>query len=186
MKGIIFIHGFNKTSNDFNKTEQGKDINIEKQIGKRNHTILIQIDNYMDVDTNMKNIIEKLKKYNVKEWILVCHSLAIIYCLQLLKYNIFSGVCLIDPTVLDDISIKEYNINMDNYIKVNDISTKIVFHIHLNYDEKDLEYFSRQVKYYSKFIGKNDKSKMIIHPNKSHMLHYTDSPKILRSILDLI
>ena len=67
-----------------------------------------------------------------------------------------------------------------------DSSTKIVFHIHLEYDENNLSKLSGQVKFYKQFDTKNSRSKNVIYPNKGRMIHYADVPKIVDSILSIL
>jgi len=191
---VVFIHGFNKKSEYWNKNEFNKDINIEKIISKKAYTLLIQVDNYL-VDPKMAviPIIEQMKLCGQKKWTIVCHSLGIIYGLELLNYDMqISGLCLIDPTTLDNIFVEE--ITNDGWTEIvkycitakYNPSPKIIFHIHLDYDDDNQDRFARRIKFFKQFIGKNDKSKIIIHPNKGHMIHYTDAPKIISSILNII
>ena len=89
MAGVIFIHGFNKTPDTWNKTESGKDILIEKLVSKKAHTLLVHIDDY---DSNPSEtvvpIIDQIKLVGLKKWTVVCHSLGVIYGLELLKSDI--------------------------------------------------------------------------------------------------
>ena len=194
---VIFIHGYNKKLEYWNKNEFGKEINIEKTISKKSYTLLIQIDNFeINPAIGIIPIIEQMKLVKNKNWIIVCHSLGVIYGLELLKHDIkIVGMCLIDPTSLDEIYIKELIddnwMDIANYCSTEKYnpSSKIIFHTHFDYNQNDVnnvDYFNRQIKFYGKFINKNNKSKIIIHPNKGHMIHYTDSPKIINSISDLI
>lgn len=182
--GVILIHGLNKSCDTWNITEFGKSINIEQQLAKKAHTILIQIDDYNNY--HITNILNEMDKYKVKSWIVVCHSLAIVYGLHLLNHGI-TRVCLIDPTVLDDIYFEELKkrewFNLLDLCEIDiKLSAKVIYHIHLDYDDK----FDDKVNFYKKFIKQNDKSKMFVHPDKGHMIHYTDSQKIINSIMDLI
>ena len=195
MAGVIFIHGFNKTPDTWNKTESGKDILIEKLVSKKAHTLLVHIDDY---DSNPSEtvvpIIDQIKLVGLKKWTVVCHSLGVIYGLELLKSDIpITGVCLIDPTVPDAKFIskleKEGRHVLKSYCKDHtqlDFPPKIIFHIHFDYDMRKPEKLSRKVQYYNGLTTKNDKSEIIIHMNKGHMLHYTDGPKIVNSIMNLI
>jgi len=182
--GVIFIHGLNKSANNWNISEFNKSINIEQQLVKKAHTILIQIDDYNNYP--ITSILNEMNKYKVKSWTVVCHSLGVVYGLHLLDHGI-TRICLIDPTVLDDVYFEElktrewYNL-LDLCKTEIKLNTKMIFHIHLDYDDE----FDDKVKYYKKFIKVNDKSKMFIHPDKGHMIHYTDSQKIINSIMDLI
>lgn len=168
---VIFIHGYNKKLEYWNKNEFGKEINIEKTISKKSYTLLIQIDNFeINPAIGIIPIIEQMKLVKNKNWIIVCHSLGEIYIKELIDDNWMD--------IANYCSTEKYN-----------PSSKIIFHTHFDYNQNDVnnvDYFNRQIKFYGKFINKNNKSKIIIHPNKGHMIHYTDSPKIINSISDLI
>ena len=176
---VVFIHGKGKHKSHWNVTEFGKVTNIENTISKSAKTFLLQVDNF---DLHPKEVIEpfisEMEKYKC---VIVCHSLAIVYAWEILKCIPVIGLCLIDTTALD---IYSKNETVPNYIKeiVWNIPNKLVVHVHLNYTLDKLTDFDEQVSYYTPFIRKNEKSNMMIHPYKSHMLHYSDSPKIIESI----
>jgi len=191
---VVFIHGFNKKSEYWNKNEFNKDINIEKIISKKAHTLLIQVDDYLiNPKIAVIPIIEQMKLSEQKKWTIVCHSLGILYGLELLNYDIqINGVCLVDPSTLDNTFIEKITnrgwTEIAEYcttVKYNP-SPKIIFHIHLEYREDKQNRLARQIRFFKQFTGKNDKSKIIIHPNKGHMIHYTDAPKIISSILSIV
>lgn len=194
---VVFIHGFGKSSTTWNLTEFNKNINIEKLIAAKARTLLVQIDDYQaDPAITVIPIVEKMKAENNK-WTIVCHSIGVIYGLELLNHGLtISGFCLIDPSTPTESFVQEEiedgYINIGTYCRSNflekklQIEPKIVFHVHLDYDPTDLDDFADGVEFYKQFVGKNDKSKIIIHPGKGHMIHYTDGPKIVNSILSLL
>ena len=202
---VIFIHGNHKKATSWNVTDFGKVINIEATIKKKNRTLLIQVDDFTVSPSKLvRSFVESMKD---QQWIIVCHSLGIVYCYEFVKHLKIVGICFIDCTPLDETFLKKLSCNIDNtcdelnsvapssssrdellydYIKNIrwDLSPKIICHVHINYqsDEK----FDRKVKYFSSITRKNDKSKMMIHPGKGHMIHYNDSAKIIDSITQLI
>lgn len=189
---VAFIHGYNKTPNTWNTTEFGKNINIETMIATKAETLLIAIDFDADPKQAIIPILTEMKSKN-KKWIIVCHSLGVVYGLELLNYDInIHAVCLIDPTPLDDIYIKESLITHSHISKYCsnlgkiDYPAKIIFHIHLDYNSDELHILKQKTEFYKNLIGKNNRSAMFIHPGKGHMIHYTASPKIIESIMSLI
>lgn len=165
-QAVVFIHGRGKQSNTWNISEFGKAINIELTIAKKVKTLLIQVDDFschpLDI---ISSLLDEMKNYR---WIVVCHSLGIIYCYELLKHLTISGICLVDCTDLSDyrnkiITTESTLINYLETVEWN-IPNRVICHVHFNYE----------------------KSKIMIHPNKSHMLHYTDAPKIIDSIMLLL
>lgn len=194
MFNVIFIHGLGKNSNQWNITEHGKNINIEKIVASKSSTLMYDIKDFTeDPQLIINDIIEKIKSIK-GGWIIVCHSLGAIYSLGLLVHDIsIIGFVLIDPTPFDTKYIEIIQergwIKVVNYFNNTTFSPspspKIRFNIHLNYEIDQSELFNRQVEYYTKFSNKNSKSKIILHPEKSHMLHYTDAPKIIESILEM-
>ena len=190
---VIFIHGNNKNSSTWNITEFGKVINIEKTISKQCRTMMLQLDDYTESpDIIVQPFLEEMKQY---KWIIVCHSLGIIYYYELVKHLTVIGVCFIDCTNLEKYlkshidknwNIIEYLKNTNLNITNLNIPSKIVFHIHCNYNYDKIEEFNDKLLYFTSFSRKNNKSMLIIHPNKGHMIHYTDSSKIINSIMILL
>lgn len=200
--GVIFIHGLDKKAEQWNVSEFDKNINIEKTIGMKYETILIQLDDFkINPDEICAFIIKQTESsLNSKNkiWTIVCHSLAALYALQLLKYDEIkiNGIVLVDPTPLDDLYTdylrKKGWDDLANYIDTENIkprkppSPKIKFHVHLDYNFSNINKFNNQIEFYSRYANPNSKSKIIIHPNKGHMIHYTDGPKIIESILSIL
>ena len=191
---VVFIHGFNKKSEYWNKNEFNKDINIEKIISKKTQTLLVQIDDYsINPKTIVTSIINQMKEFGQKKWIIVCHSLGVIYGLEILNHDIqIGGLCIIDPSTPNDKFIEkitsEGRVEMAEHSKNAQYGkpSKTIFHIHFDYDVNKPQRLTKQIKFFSQFTSANDKSKIIIHPNKGHMIHYTDTPKIISSILTMI
>ena len=195
---VCFIHGFNKTPDTWNQTEAGKNINIEKIISGKEKvkTLLVRIDNFkISPQILVTQLVEQMKS-EPNKWTIVCHSLGVVYGLELLNHDItINGFCLVDPTSLNEEYIREITDSsweegatycLNNFVKKVDYPAKIIFHIHLDYDIQDQIYFCHQIQYYKQFVGKNTKSKIIVHPGKGHMIHYTDTAKIIESILSLL
>jgi hypothetical protein len=66
------------------------------------------------------------------------------------------------------------------------IPNKVVCHAHLNHQIDKVCEFNGCIKYFTPFTRKNDKSKIMIHPDKGHILHWYDAPKIIESIMLLL
>jgi len=189
-QAILFIHGKGKKSETWNTTESGKIIDIEKSLSKNVHTMLLQVDDFTIIPSKLiDQIIDDMRFYR---WIIITHSLGVVHAFELLGRQIMiDGLCFIDPTAFTGRyidSIKQFEIA--EWIKeqlIIEVTPRIVFHIHINYQsgrEEDL--FQEKIIEYSKFTHKNDKSRVIVHYNKSHMIHYTDAPKIIDSLKDLL
>lgn len=192
--GCVFIHGFNKNSTTWNITEYGKHIDIESIIKTKAETILVDIVDFkISPKIQMIPIIEQIMSSSIKKWIIVCHSLGVIHALELLRYSLpIIGVCLIDPTALDQEYINTLEergwsdiLDYCNNLQIN-IKPGIQYYIHIDYDTHDINGFNAKVEFYKKFAGPNDKSKLIIHPGKGHMIYYTDAPKIINSIISMM
>ncbi|CAK7995064.1 Hypothetical protein POVR1_LOCUS582 [uncultured virus] len=186
--GVVFIHGNHKKAETWNVTESGKVIGIETLVTKKNFTMLMQID---DFNVPPLKIVQPLvAEMESRRWVIVCHSLGIIYCHELMKHLKVIGLCLIDPTPLDEVFQKKiaessHLLSYIQEIKLK-IPAKVVCHLHLNYDPNDVDQFNRKIEYFTPLTRANQRSKMIVHPNKGHMIHYTDTPKIVESINNLL
>lgn len=184
--GVVFIHGNHKTIETWNLSEFGKKIDIEVSIRKRTETVMIQVDDFLlGPEDTVKSLLPSMMN---RRWVIVCHSLGIVYCYELLKHLTITGICFIDCTDLEAFG-KELADKppcpLQDYLKEVkwNLSTKIVCHVHLNFPSED---FEQRVDYFSGWTRKNEKSKMIIHPRKGHMIHYTDSQTIIFSIMELL
>lgn len=191
--GVVFIHGYGKSSDTWNVSEHGKVIDIENSIRNRMDTITITINDYTISPVIAMSSVFHRMKISSNKWIIVCHSLGVIHGFELLKYPLnIVGICLIDPTPIDEIyinSCRERGWNdIADYCSNHKISIlpSIRVSIHLDYNQNIPENLERQVKYYKPLVGPNDKSKFIIHPGKGHMIHYTDTPKIIASIMSIV
>jgi len=189
---VIFLHGNHKKADHWNMTEFGKSINIESIIGKRVKTFLIQIDDFTKHPLGaLSGRLDEMKRYKC---VVVCHSLGVLHCYELLKHLVVIGICFLDctalPVYLEEIRATEDPVcdHLISYIQdmVWNIPSSIICHVHFNYEWSNAAYFDHQIAYYTPLTRKNDKSKIVVHPNKSHMIHYTDAPKIIHSILTLL
>jgi hypothetical protein len=191
--GVVFIHGLNKTPETWNRTEFGKEIDVEQTIRNKADTILVSVPDYtISPKEVMGPIVEQIRA-NPKKWIIVCHSLGVIHGNELLKHNLhIVGMVIIDPTplnteYLDLIRDRGWNDIVDYCThELVTPAPSIELSIHLNYDEELPDAFARHIGYYRRFVGANDRSKIVIHPGKGHMIHYTDAPKIIRAITDML
>lgn len=190
---VVFFHGVGKTNTSWNESDSGKKIGVETSIATRAHTTLIQVDDFnTPPSVVVAPVIESIGGCDRKV-IIVCHSLGIIHTLELLKHKLpVVGVCIIDPPPLDDRFIQVMDTRgWDNIVQwIQEYTfyptTSICFSVHLDYDGSNQEQFARKVEYYKPLIGANDRSKMVIHPNKGHMIHWTATAKIVRAVGEMM
>jgi predicted esterase len=230
---IIFIHGFGKSYNDFNITEHGKNINIEKKLSKHYNTLCVQIeyDDYKLSIPDLSNLIyaylfnldpellndDQSSKQNQQsnkdsqsnndannilntKIIIVAHSYGGFIGLYLSEtyFRIFKKLFLIDPSVKSDDFLKylmtdthelnTYKIkNFDLLPDGLSIKSSVIIRIHFNLNTKDTSYdeFISDVAYFSKLVNKNTKSRLVLHANKSHMIHYSIPDTIFDAIQEL-
>lgn len=192
---VIFINGYNKNSTTWNITEHGKNIGVETQVSKKVNTILLSLDpsDYIDTIPNLCTKIHNLvRDYIRKKVVLVTHSYGcfIAYGLNNLFPKIYNHMTLIDPTMKDN-NYYEYLLSksndtihkskLDNWDSIpSSVNINTILRIHINVGES-----IEKIKYYDKMTNKNCASKLIVHYNVGHMIHYKRSGHIISDILDL-
>jgi len=198
-KTVIFIHGFGKTGNQWNITEHNKEINIESHIRKTHNTILITLEDndYMrpiiDIASEIYKSIEVLSKSKI---ICVTHSYGSFFAMSMsIEYpQLFNAIIMLDPTIktfryleylktLDSNNINKYKIDNLDIIYPNhlDIPKNVVIKIHLNVDS-DSNINIDQLIELDKITKQNMKSRLMIHIDIGHMIHY----KIPHVVIDTI
>ena len=213
---IIFLPGFRKNHNDFNITEHGKKISIESTISILCNTILVNIDENdykKSVPQLAEEIYQEIVNCHMLETklIIVAHSLGSFCALYLCETypNIFGKIFLIDPAIksstyhtqliadakdkLDD--TVEYA-NLQNYKYLSDglsLHNKIIVRIHININTKkmisDPALCLEEISYLetvNKITNKNTKSRLVVHANVSHMIHYKMPGAIIDAIRELV
>mgnify|MGYP001243237282 CR=1 FL=1 len=197
---VIFIHGFNKNSSSWNKTDSGKIINIEETIKKKATTVLIDLfeDIYSEpipeiankLYNNIKSSIPKMGKI-----IIVAHSYGAFYALSLAQSNHehIYGILLLDPIVKSD-EYKNYLAKSNSPIQLEKLKNfdsipnpiplknKIIVKICLKVDDDIYE----KTQYFDKLTRNNINSDILVYPNRSHMLHYDMHDKIISIIKQLM
>jgi pimeloyl-ACP methyl ester carboxylesterase len=205
---VVFIHGFKKNYNDWNTTEFGKEINIEKNIRKICNTILIQLelDDYklqiMDV---VNDIYNQLQTFINTKITLVSHSNGSFYCIALgTKYpKIFSRIIMLDPTIKSDnyLSYLKTNSqdnpdivsqqikNFDQLPTLSNVPLQVIVRIHINMKpDQTMENsisFVNKIKCLDGLIKKNMKSRLCLHVDVSHMIHYKIPHVVIDSIKEV-
>jgi len=109
-KTILFIHGFNNDFDDWNVTNKGKRINIERYFSKTCNTIMILIedkDYLRPIETVAKKIgsfFDKDELSDLNNITIVAHSYGTFYAYYLvhLYSELFTKLFLLDPTCKDD------------------------------------------------------------------------------------
>jgi hypothetical protein len=236
---IIFIHGFGKSSNNWNITEKDKIIGIESEMNKSCNTVMVNLQNgdYLfnisDVCTQIYQELEEstVLKTNI---IIVTHSYGSFYGLQMAHTwpKIFNKLILLDPTIKtadyylqllaqqvtskdehsnsdiefkqQSVSDKEFkqqsvsaNVNIvekkineakilhfDQFIDHTKLYPKIRVIIHANIDSKEPKL--EKIVELNKYTNKNVGSRLIVHVDVSHMIHYKIPGVIIDSILSII
>ena len=194
---ILFIHGYNKSYNDFNITEHNKEIGIELNVRKIRNTILVSLDKedylvpIIDISNKIYEAIQKLANTKI---ICVCHSYGTFYATSLaIQYpNLLSCIIMLEPTIktndfleylktLEQDEHNKYKIEhfgeFPNYLA---IPKTIALNIHLNIDLEQNKI--NKIIELDHIVKKNVKSKLMVHVNVSHMIHY----KIPHVIIDNI
>lgn len=205
---IIFIHGLKKNYNDWNITEHNKEINIEKTISKICNTVLVQLedDDYkMRVIDVVKNIYDHLQSLIHTNFTIITHSIGSFYGMSLvINHNIFTKLIMLDPTIksihyLEGIKkrldknpnnipdVMEMLINNYDMLPTFDqISKKVIVRVHLNMkSSKDTNVFFNRIICLDKLIKQNMKSRLCLHVDVSHMIHYKIPHVIIDSIKDV-
>jgi len=193
---VVFIHGFQKDTYSWNYNSKNKPILIEETLAKSNNTVLIQMnqEDYMMTTTEASNkIYEQLTDYLNTKITLVTHSLGSFYALKLAELypNTFKKLLLIDPTIktpeyfeyissqpLDNNKLKNYH-DLPTGLT---LSPKIIVRIHFDYNPDIIH----KIPYYNKMTNKNTKSRLILHDNIGHMIHWKIPHVIIDSINEMI
>ncbi len=198
-KTILFIHGFNKDANTWNVTENGKPINIEINCRKYANTILLQLvkeDYLVPIEDIVHQTNEQIisSNINITNCTIVTHSNGSFYGIALSKINkIFSKLMLIAPTIKTDayysylenlynedntdISIKY---KLDNFNKFDSTISDQKTVVRIHFEQLD------KIPILSKMVNKNVKSRLFIHYNSPHMIHYQKADLIIDSIKEII
>ena len=195
---IIFIHGFLKNSSYWNLTETGHPIEIEAILAKTYNTVLIDLiqqDYIKSISEIANEIYIKLEQLIKTKIILVGHSHGAFYCLRLAELYpvVFSQLILLDPTVKndnylnflkskDDIITQAKLKHFDDLPSGNNLKSSIIIRIHINIDSTLIN----DIKELDVLVNKNTKSRLIVHYNVTHMIHYKIPHTIIDSIRELI
>ena len=198
---VIFIHGFNKDASSWNCTSNGKDINIESNLAKTRNTVMVELDDtsYSKSITEISNMIisnidiinDKILKTAI---VVVGHSFGGFYAMKLsaIYHNLFNKILLIDPCVKTESYCEYLKTTENRFSDLSDfpgsltdhtnIHNKTIVVIHFNYVEDNID----KILFYSKLTNKNTKSKLILHNDVGHMIHWLIPGTIIQSINELI
>ena len=207
---IIFIHGFRKNHDDFNITDKGKNILIETTMAKICNTILVQIEE-SDYKKPVADVAEDIYKNIVDidktKITIVAHSHGSFYALSLCETypDLFCKLLLIDPTTksehyltklkmdtegFNEESVESYKVKYFDMLPTGfNLKNKIIVRIHLNLQTTqlidDLNSFLAKINHLNKLVNKNVKSRLVLHADVSHMIHYQIPDVIIDSIKEL-
>lgn len=201
---LLFVHGYLKDHSHWNISEYNKVIDIEKTLSKSCNTIILSFD-YDDYEKTIMEVCDEIY-YQINQYygdnisknniMIVSHSYGSFYSFALSnKYpKIFNKLLLIEPTLKTQIyldymkkkndSHSEWVINnFDSLPSGINIKAGVIVRIHINYTDS---YPEEKLLCMDRITNKNIKSRIMIHPNKSHMLHYDIPGVIIDSIREVI
>lgn len=191
-KTVIFFPGYTKTGADFNVP---KNIAIEEHIRKTYNTVLITIEDYrIPINDITTQIYDKIVNLLRTKLILLSHSYGSFYAMDfVITYNTLNtSLILIEPCVKTDnflFYLKSLPFDEVNQWKINNfeyypnhllIPKQCIVKIHLDFDGSD--YVKEKIYELDKIIKKHTKSRLMVHANIGHMIHY----KIPHVIIDTI
>lgn len=185
---IIFSRGYTKSGEDWNITSHNKEIGIESHIRKTRNTVLISLDqeDYQRPMSDVSSSIYQGTKHLLKsKVVVVTHSYGSIFgmLLAILYPKFVTTLIMLDPTIktndfltyLKSLSVTESNQykinNFDTLPNHRDIPNNIIVKIHWNI-KADMKLDSELIEL-DHIVKKNTKSRLVIHVNVSHMIHYT-------------
>lgn len=201
-KSVLFIHGFGKTGDQWNITEYGKEIGIESHIRKTHNTILITLDDndYIRPISNVVDEIYEAVNGSLKTKIIcVTHSYGSFFSMSLsIKYpKLFTTIIMLDPTLktneyLEYLKGLEYNDknqykidNFDMYPNHLDIAKDIIVKIHLNITPEKSINSIKDIIQFDTITKHNVKSRLMVHVEVSHMIHYKIPHVVIDSIKNI-
>lgn len=200
---IIFIHGFQKDAETWNKTEFGTIINIEKRLSKIYNTIIVKIEE----DDYKKNVYEltfKIYCYisflhiDSPKKIVVAHGHGCFYAMSLaINHDVSYHLLLLDPIFKiqsyfdkikylalenpeDEIACSQY----ENYFFLpnhSEIKSQTILRIHLSNREDREECIQAALQ----STQKNMKSRLVLE-NTFHTMHWEIPESIIHHIEDLV
>ena len=197
-KTALFIHGFGKTGDQWNISEYNKEINIELHIRKTHNTILITLheNDYLRPIFDVSDEIFKLIKDLINTKIIcITHSYGSFYAMSMSIQHpkLFDKIIMLDPTLkttkyfeylktLDHNDINQYKIDNFDIIYPNhlDIPKNVIMKIHFNINTNTNA--NMKLKELDKITKQNTKSRLMVHVDVGHMIHY----KIPHIIIDSI
>lgn len=204
-KTVLFIHGFGKTGDQWNITEHNKEINIESHIRKTHNTILITLDDndyIRPISDVSQEIYSSMINFLKTKIICITHSYGSFFAMSMsIQYNtLFESIIMLDPTIKTEMYLQylktlEYNkinqFKIDNFdiIYPNhlDIPKNVIVKIHLNLDSNNDSKIDliKKLSELDKITKQNMKSRLIIHMDVSHMIHYKIPHVVIDSIKNI-
>lgn len=184
-KTIIFFPGYRKTGIDFNE--------IEPHLSKTHNTVLVTIRNYCcSIHDLVIELYDNVKELANTKLILVSHSYGSFYAIDFVNsyQKLNTVLVMLEPCLKADYflaylkslpteEVNSYKIaNFDSYPDHNMIPKQCIVKVHLNFDGNNLE----QIYEINTITKVNMKSRLMIHANVGHMIHY----KIPHVIIDTI
>ena len=205
---VVFIPGLRKKYTDFDITDNGKIINVAATMAKTCNTIIIALDDddyKKSVPDVAKEMYNKIVSNDITKtkMIIVTHSYGFFYAVQLAEIDgsMFNKLLLIDPPAKTDRLLSRLKNdamftveNSTEYIMVKNfdllptgqnLKSKIIARVHLNINTSLPKEMMEKIAYFNRLANKNVKSRLIVHSDVSHMIHYQIPDVIVDSIKDL-
>lgn len=198
---VFFIHGYGKTIDDWDVTNKGKQINIAERVSKTYNVILVQLDesDYAQSTKQIATQMHEQLQIHVSHCkvVIVAHSSGSFYAIHLAQMDPkkYVRLLLIDPTVKSE-NYRKYLIEqftntqqltyLQKLIHFEDlpccsVPSKSVVRIHCNFEDKKVE----KIQVLHDLVKLNVKSRLFVHYNASHMVHYKIPDVIIDSILEI-
>lgn len=199
---LLFIHGFGKDISSWNTTQSGKSIKFEETLSKTANTILIEFKNE-DYEKSMSDKINEIYSlitdFLKTQMIIIAHSYGCFYALLLAeKYpKVFNKLLLLDPTVKNN----DYLLQLEKAAKGTaedsiecakldrfpslpsgeGLPSQIIVRVHLNITD-DI----KKIVSLNSLTNKNVKSRLTVHYDIGHMIHWSIPNTIIDSVKELI
>ena len=182
---IIFIHGFRKAPQQWNYTETGHPILIEETLAKVANTVLIELndDDYRrSITAVAEEMYQQLTPIIQTKIIVVTHSQGSFYGLRLAQNypTVFGRLVLLEQCIKnqayrDMLTGSNDDVQRAKLAHFDDLPTceclkaAIIVRVHLNISSETSTAIIAEL---SKLTTKNAKSRLVVHYDGSHMIHY--------------
>jgi pimeloyl-ACP methyl ester carboxylesterase len=202
MAAVVFIHGFQKRYDDWDTTDRGRNIGIADKISERFPVVCVQLSDedycksFSDVAKEISTAISQA--LGEKRIIIVAHSLGCVYAMLLAQLDSrrFNKLLLVEPTIQSELYrqqlLEKVALDVEDLISASKLKhfhelpsslpNRVVVRIHFNYAEHTT---AARVGALHELVKNNAKSRLVLHYDASHMIHYKLPEMVISSILEL-